>query len=116
MLYHVSEEAGIERFEPRLAAGLTHPVVWLDRIRRTKLYCYRLPEATFHCVDVCAGYFHSNHAVVPKSVEVIKDLLAALADCDVEIRILPSLWQLHDAVVASTLSYSMIRMRNAKPR
>lgn len=31
-------------------------------------------------------------------------------------RALPSLWELHDAVAASTLVFSMIRMRNAEPR
>jgi len=33
-----------------------------------------------------------------------------------ELRFLPDLWPLRDAVVASTLRYSMIRMRNARPR
>jgi Family of unknown function (DUF6886) len=32
------------------------------------------------------------------------------------LRVMPSLWQLHDAVVASTLQFSIIRMRNAQPR
>ena len=33
-----------------------------------------------------------------------------------EVRIVRSLWPLHDAVVTSTLQCSMIRMRNALPR
>jgi hypothetical protein len=33
-----------------------------------------------------------------------------------EVRLVESLWPLHDAVAASTLEFSMIRMRNAKQR
>lgn len=32
------------------------------------------------------------------------------------LRVVPSLWPLHDAVVVSTLQFSMIRMRNAQSR
>lgn len=165
MLYHISEQTGIVRFEPRPAAGLDAPVVWavngeklrnyllprdcprvtffagprtgptdverflgaskvviafeaawLDRVRQTRLFCYHLPEEGFKCVDRNAGYFHSTQSVVPAKVEAIDDLLAALVSRGVEIRILPSLWPLHDAVVESTLSYSIIRMRNAALR
>ncbi len=165
MLYHVSEESGIERFEPCAAASADHPVVWavngerlrnyllprdcprvtffagersqgadierflgasaavvafeaswLERVRRTRLFCYHLPAESFKCVDQCAGYFHSTESIVPKQVEIIEDLLSALASCGVEVRVLPSLWALHDAVVESTLSYSIIRMRNAETR
>jgi hypothetical protein len=165
MLYHISEEPGITRFDPRPAAGYPDPVVWavddthlrnyllprdcprvtffvgtsteprdidrflgsstavvafeaswLDRVRNTRLFRYHLPDTTFSCVDRCAGYFHSTHAVIPERVDLIDDLLAAVASRNVEFRVLPSLWHLHDAVVASTLGYSIIRMRNATPR
>jgi hypothetical protein len=43
-------------------------------------------------------------------------VLQALTARGVEVRILPSLWSLHDAVAKSTLQFSMIRMRNARPR
>ena len=165
MLYHVSEESGIERFEPRPAKGADQPVVWavngerlqnyllprdcprvtffagertqpadierflgssaavvafeaswLERVRRARLFCYHLPPESFNCVDRCAGYFHSKESVVPKHVEIVEDLLSALTSRGVEIGILPSLWALHDAVAASTLGYSIIRMRNAEAR
>jgi hypothetical protein len=165
MLYHLSEQSGILRFEPRPEKGFDDPVVWavndeklrnyllprdcprvtffagprtepgdierflgssaavvafeaawLERVQRARLFCYHLPEETFKCVDRNAGYFHSNQSVVPVKVEVFDDLLGALVSRGVEIRILPSLWPLHDAVVESTLSYSIIRMRNADPR
>jgi hypothetical protein len=105
MPFHVSEEAGIERFDPRPSAYTVEPVVWtieadrlhnylvprecprvtyyavaqtstadrdrflgcseavvavedgwLERVRRSSLYCYPLPPQTFECVDECAGY------------------------------------------------------------
>jgi hypothetical protein len=165
MLFHVSEESGIERFEPRPSQYADEPVVWaidadrlrnyllprecprvtyyagpettasdmerflgsspaviavesawLQRLRSCRLYCYHLPRETFACVDECAGYFVSRRPVVPVQVEVIDDLLAALLGRGVELRFVPNLWPLRDAVVSSTLRFSLIRMRNALSR
>jgi hypothetical protein len=165
MLFHVSEESGIERFEPRPSPYTDDPVVWaidadrlrnyllprecprvtyyagcettaadverflgaspaviavesawLERLRSCRLYCYHLPPQTFACMDECAGYFVSRRPVVPAQVEVVDDLLAALLRRGVELRFVPNLWPLRDAVVSSTLRYSLIRMRNALPR
>ena len=165
MLFHVSEESGIERFEPRPSEYATEPVVWaidverlrnylvprdcprvtfyagrettdadaerflgsspavvavesgwLERLRACRLYCYHLPPDTFECVDECAGYFVSRVPVVPASVEVFDDPVAELLRRGVELRFVPNLWALHDAVAASTLRFSIIRMRNALPR
>ena len=165
MLFHVSEDASIGRFDPRSSPSGSEPVVWaidgarlrnyllprecprvtyyagaqttvgdreqflasseaviaieaawLDRVRRYRLYCYHLPAATFECVDDCAGYFVSRTSVVPVHVEVIADVISELRRRGVDLRILANLWPLRDAVVASTLQFSMIRMRNATPR
>jgi hypothetical protein len=165
MLFHVSEESGIERFEPRPSPYADQPVVWaidadrlrnyllprdcprvtyyaghdttavdvqrflgsslaviavesawLERLRACRLYCYHLPPETFHRIDECAGYFVSREAVVPTRVQVVDDLLAALLGRGVELRFVPDLWSLRDAVVSSTLQFSLIRMRNALPR
>lgn len=40
----------------------------------------------------------------------------AILQRGVELRILPNLWSLRDAVVESTLEFSIIRWRNALPR
>src|SRR4030095_963635 len=77
--------------------------------------CYHLTPETFACFDECAGYFVSREPVVPAHVQVVDDLLAALLGCGVELRFVPDLWPLRDAVVASTLRFSLIRMRNALP-
>jgi hypothetical protein len=165
MLFHVSEEPGIERFEPRPSQHTDEPVVWavdadrlrnyllprdcprvtyyagpettegdvqrflrsspaviavesawLERLRSCRLYCYHLPPETFACIDECAGYFVSREPVVPTGVQVVADLLAALLGHGVELRFVPDLWSLRDAVVCSTLRYSLIRIRNALPR
>jgi hypothetical protein len=165
MLFHVSEESGIERFEPRVSEGGGAPVVWaidagrlrnyllprecprvtyyagrettpadveqflgaspaviavesiwLERLRSCRLYCYHLLPETFQCIDECAGYFVSRVPVVPARVEVIDDSIAELLKRGVELRLVPSLWPLRDAVVASSLQFSLIRMRNALPR
>ena len=92
------------------------PSAWLERLRSCRLYCYHLPPETFACIDEWAGYFVSRVPVVPTSVRVIDDPLAALLGRGVELRFLPNLRTLRDAVVASTLRYSLIRMRNALPR
>ena len=165
MLFHVSEESGIERFEPLASVYTSDPVVWAidadrlrnylmprdcprvtyyagrettaadverflgsssavitvesglwERLRSCRLYCYHLPPETFECLDDCAGYFVSRAPVVPARVEVIDDVMAELLKRGVELRFVPSLWPLRDAVVASSLQFSLIRMRNAAPR
>lgn len=89
---------------------------WLDAMRSTTLYLYKLPAGGFECVDAGAGYWVSPSAVAPLSVRRVDDLPGELTRRNVELRLTPSLWPLHDAVVASTLQFSCIRMRNARPR
>jgi hypothetical protein len=165
MLFHVSEEAGITRFEPRAPQGAGDLLVWaisaerlcnylvprqcprvtyyagprttaadvqrflgpstavvaverewLERLRSCRLYCYHLPPDTFECLDATAGYFVSRVLVRPVRVEIVDDPVAALEKRGVELRVVPNLWPLRDAVLASSLQFSMIRMRNAQPR
>ena len=80
------------------------------------MYCYHLPPETFECADACAGYYVSRTAVTPAYLEVIDDVLSDLVKRGVEIRFVPNLWPLRDAVVRSTLRFSIIRIRNAAPR
>ena len=91
---------------------------WLETVRRTKLYRYHLPADTFKLAlgDERTQYYISDQPVTPLSVVCIDDLLKALIDFGVELRVMPSLWPLYDAVVNSTLAFSIIRMRNAQPR
>jgi hypothetical protein len=164
-LFHVSEEAGIARFEPKSIDGVAEPRVWaiddnhlrnylvprdcprvtysarmntastdverflgrrpavlaieefwLERLRSARLFCYELPVESFELEDASAGYFVSRVAVTPTLVRIIDDCAAALLERGVELRVVSNLWSLHDAVRASSLEFSMIRMRNASPR
>jgi hypothetical protein len=164
MLFHISEEPGIARFEPRPSEYLDEPVVWaidgarlrnyllprecprvtyyagpettaadterflgsseavvavesrwFERLRSCRLYAYHFSPETFQCLDECAGYFVSRVPVVPPGVEVFDDPIAELLARGVELRVLQSLWSLRDAVLASSLRFSLIRMRNALP-
>ena len=106
----------IERFLGSSRAVVAVESNWLERIGSAKLYRYRLPADAFKCIDAGAGYYTSTQAVKPLAVETFNDLLAELLKREVEVRFTPNLWHLHDAVAASTLQFSMIRMRNAAPR
>ena len=165
MLFHVSEQAGIERFEPRWSELVGDEVVWaidedrlhnyllpracprvtyyagpqtvsadvdrflgaskavvavesgwFERLQSCRLFCYQLLPDTFECIDECAGYFVSRLPVAPARVDVIDDLIRELLKRGVELRFVENLWPLRDAVVASTLQFSMIRMRNAQSK
>jgi hypothetical protein len=89
---------------------------WMPALRQGRLYQYELPPDTFMPADAGAGYYVSRDPVVPLGMVTIDDLLGELLTCDIELRVMPSLWKLCDAVVASSLQFSCIRMRNARPR
>lgn len=87
---------------------------WIDALCKTTLYCYEFPAPSFRLLDACAGYFISRVKTYPLHVTRIDDLLQALAVRNVELRFMPSLQRLANAVKVSTLNFSLIRMRNAQ--
>jgi hypothetical protein len=113
-----SSPEDIERFLALTTASRVIVVEggWIDRIRRTTLYRYLLPSSGFVLRDAGAGYYVSADPVEPLGVEGVGDLIDAIVGEDIELRVTPKLWPIHDAVAGSTLEYSMIRMRNALPR
>jgi hypothetical protein len=88
---------------------------WLPEIQRQCLYKYELDPGDFTVFDEGAGYYISHQAVTPLSEIKIDDVLSVLLEHDVELRIMTSLWELREAVIHSTLQYSIIRMKNARP-
>jgi hypothetical protein len=108
--------ADTERFLGSSSAVLAIETRWFARMRSCRLICYHLPGDTFELADECGGYFVSRVAVRPLRVEVIEDPVSAVLRRDVELRVQPSLWALRDAVVESTLAFSIIRWRNSMPR
>lgn len=87
---------------------------WLERIRTTTLYRYTMPGAPFEQArDDSSGHYVTRETVEPLSVEPVGDLLDAIAAANVELRITPSLIELWQRVIVSTLEFSGTRLRNA---
>src|SRR4051794_4232439 len=108
----------IERFLGQSAAARVHAIEcgWLERVRTARVYVYRFPSAAFEPLADADGHWVSRGTMVPLAVEPVGDLLARHADAEIELRITPSLWPLHAAVVPSGLRFSSVRLRNAAPR
>jgi hypothetical protein len=168
-LFHVSDTAGIARFEPRPPpspdAGVTADAVWavaqshlvnyltprdcpriayragpdtldedrerfllgaqivvaieaawLARLQAASLYIYEMAPESFELALPEAGYWISRQGVTPMGCETKTDLMAALIEAGAEVRLLRDFWPLADAVAASSLEFSIIRARNARPK
>ena len=119
--YHASEnttEADRKRFFS--SAGIDHAVIiengWYQRLRGTTLHIYEFSTEDFVLLDPVAGYYVAKKTQYPKAKYVITDPLAELLNRNVEVRFVDNLWQLADAVKASSLNWSLCRMANALPR
>jgi hypothetical protein len=88
---------------------------WLAEIQKQCFYQYEFDSEGFTLADEVAGYWISRKSVIPIAETRIDNILAALTEHDVELRIMPSLWKLREAVINSTLGYSVIRMNKAHP-
>jgi hypothetical protein len=83
---------------------------WLERMRSAELFAYEFPGATFEPED---RYWISAVAVEPSRRVELGDLLGLHAAAEIELRVAPGLLELWERVVASTLDFSGIRLRNA---
>jgi hypothetical protein len=90
--------------------------VWLDRMRACRIFVYRFDPAPFGVHNKDAGYFSTRETIEPLSVEPAGDLLALHKAANIELRFVPNLWPVIDAIVASGLEFSIIRKMNALPR
>jgi len=88
---------------------------WLPKIQRACLYQYEFDPKGFTCVDEVAGYWISRKPVIPVAETKVDDIIAALLEHNVELRIMPLLWKLREVVINSTLGFSIIRMHKALP-
>jgi hypothetical protein len=89
---------------------------WLERVRACRLYAYEFDSALFTPKIAEAGYWVARCEVVPVSVSPVGDLLARHVEAGIELRIVPNLWPLIDAIFASRLEFSIIRKANTQPR
>jgi hypothetical protein len=91
---------------------------WLEAMRSTRLFAYRFDASAFRPFGSPAP-----HAVVATTEveplgppEPIGDLLELHEEAGIQLRVLPNLWPFVDAAAASSLGFSGIRLRNARPR
>lgn len=87
---------------------------WLDALRTVELYAYRLPAALFEATD--AAVVATTEVTPLGPPERVGDLFDLHATAGIQLRVLPHLHDFWDAVIASTLGFSGIRLRNALPR
>src|SRR5581483_7823485 len=83
---------------------------WLDPMRTTRAVAYRLPEETFERWD---RFWISRQPVEPLELVDLGDLVERHESAAIELRTESNLLGLWDEVIASTLDYSGIRLRNA---
>jgi hypothetical protein len=92
---------------------------WLEAIRTTALYAYRFAAADFRPFGDAAEphAYVSERTVRPLGpAEPVGGLLAAHEAAGIQLRVLPNLWTFWDAAAGSSLGFSGIRLRNARPR
>jgi hypothetical protein len=82
------------------------------------LYAYRLPASQFAPIgDPVPNAHVATGPVRPLGPpEQVGDLLRLHEEAGIGLRVLGNLWPFWDAVTASTLGWSGIRLRNAQPR
>lgn len=98
------------------SAVLTIERQWLSAMQETQLSLYAFATGPhWQLYDTSAAYFVSPISVTPVARHRIDNPAAALAAHGTELRLVDNLWPLIDAVVGSTMRFSIIRKRNATP-
>jgi hypothetical protein len=110
-----TSDEDVERFLTGDRARRVHAIEssWLAQLRGGVVHAYRLPHETFERYERAAGYWVSREPVDPLEVVRHDDLLALHAEAGIELRLVPQLRPLWERVIASTLEFSGIRLRNA---
>ena len=102
----------VERFLDRDRSRRVHVVEtsWLDPMRTTPVFAYRLPEESFEPWD---RFWISRDTVEPLELVELGDLVERHEAAEIELGTEADLLGFWDEVVASSLGYSGIRLRNA---
>lgn len=88
---------------------------WLERISVQHLVQYEFDPQFFVLQDATAGHWTATEPIYPIAEILIENLLRELRQRGVELRVMTSLWELRDAVIQSTMAYSIMRMQHAGP-
>ncbi|GHJ44720.1 hypothetical protein Cs7R123_20620 [Catellatospora sp. TT07R-123] len=90
---------------------------WLPRLRSVRLYAYRLPADRFRPFGEPVPHAHvATEPVLPLGpAEPVGDLLELHDQAGIQLRVLDNLWPLWEAVIASTMQFSGIRLAGARP-
>jgi hypothetical protein len=86
----------------------------LAAMRTVRVVAYRLPEETFEPYEPAGGYWVSRATVDPLERIELGDLVQRHEQAAIELRVVDSVLRFWDDVVASTLHYSGIRLRNVR--
>ena len=91
---------------------------WLEAMRTVRLYAYRFAASDFRAFGSPEPHAHvATVAVSPLGPpEPVGDLLRLHEEAAIELRVVRNLWPFFDAVSRSSLGFSGIRLRNARPR
>ncbi len=112
--------AELVEFQARFAttASRLHAIEsgWLARMRDATIYRYAFDAEGFVPWEDASGQWISSDEVAPISMTPMSDLLMAHVEAGIELRIVPSLWPLHDRVRHDDFDFSLVRMHNALPR
>ena len=105
--------ADTERFLGGDRARQVHVVepAWLERMRTHRVVAYRMPEETF--VENNDRFWISADPVEPLELVELGDLVERHEAAEIELGTEDDLLGFWDEVVASSLGYSGIRLRNA---
>lgn len=88
---------------------------WLGRMRTAAVFAYRLPDASFEPHPEVGGYWIARTRVEPLELRELGDLVDLHEQAEIELRAVPNLWPVWNEVVASSLEFSGMRLRNAAP-
>ena len=119
--YHIGESTNEEDKKKFFSSSsVKHAVViesdWFNKMKEASLYLYEFDITDFELQDIIAGYYVSKLPQTPIAKYHITDVFSELIKRNTEIRIVDNLWEIADAIKASTLNYSLCRIKNAKPK
>lgn len=87
----------------------------LKPMMNVRLYAYRLPAGTIQPIGDPPTAMVSTVPVTPLGPpEPVGDLPALHEEAGIQLRVLDRLWPFWDEVIAGTLEFSGIRLRNAR--